>query len=87
MSPTLQRMMSELKQLTLEEQWKLLGYLMNQLQANFRLVTERQSEVQLSVGSVDVDALLAETSGSWGNLSIEEIDTELIRQRQIDWGE
>ncbi len=87
MSPTLQRMMSELKQLTLEEQWKLLGYLMNQLQANFPLVTELQSEVQLSVGSVDIDALLAETSGSWGNLSIEEIDTELIRQRQIDWGE
>ncbi len=87
MSPTLQRMMSELKQLTLEEQWKLLGYLMNQLQAKFPLVTELQSEVQLSVGSVDIDALLAETSGSWGNLSIEEIDTELIQQRQIDWGE
>jgi len=87
MSPTLQRVMSELKQLTLEEQWKLLGYLMNQLQANFRLVTQPQSEVQLSLTSVDVDALLAETSGSWGNLSIEEIDTELVRQRQLDWGE
>ncbi|NES20552.1 MAG: hypothetical protein F6K41_16875 [Symploca sp. SIO3E6] len=87
MSPTLQRVMSELKQLTLEEQWQLLGYLINQLQANFRLVTQPQSKVQLSVGSVDVDALLAETSGSWGNLSIEEIDTELIRQRQLDWEE
>jgi len=87
MSPTLQRVMSELKQLTLEEQWKLLGYLMNQLQANIRFVREPHSEMQLAVDSVDIDALLAETSGSWGNLSIEEIDTELIRQRQRDWGE
>ena len=87
MSPALQRVMSELKQLTPEEQWKLLGYLMNQLQASVRLVTRPQPEVQPSVQSMSVDALLAETSGSWGHLSIEEIDTELKRQRQIDWGE
>ncbi|MDF5716988.1 MAG: hypothetical protein PUP93_24750 [Rhizonema sp. NSF051] len=87
MSPALQRVMSELKQLTPEEQWKLLGYLMNQLQANVRLVTRSQPKVQPSVGSVSVDTLLAETSGTWGHLSIEEIDTKLKRQRQIDWGE
>jgi hypothetical protein len=87
MSPTLQRVMSELKQLTLEDQWKLLGYLTNQLQANVRLVTRPQVEIEPSVGSVDVDALLAKTSGSWGHFGIEEVDAELKRQRQIDWGE
>ena len=87
MRPALQRVMSELKQLTLEEQWKLLGYLMNQLQANVRLVTSPQPEVQPSGRSMGIDALLSETSGSWGHLSIEEIDIELQRQRQSDWGE
>lgn len=87
MSPALQRVMSELKQLTVQEQWKLLGYLTNQLQSSVRLVSKPQPDVQPAVGSMGVDALLAETSGSWGNLSIEEIDTALRRQRQIDWGE
>ena len=86
MSPTLQRVMSELNQLTLEEQWKLLGYLMNQLQSSVRLVARPKSE-QSAVGATDIEALIEETSGIWGRRSIEEIDAELNRQRRIDWGE
>jgi hypothetical protein len=33
------------------------------------------------------EAILAATRGSWGNQSIDEIDAELARQRQFDWGE
>lgn len=51
MNPTLQRVMNDLKQLTLEEQWKLLGCLMNQLQANVRLVVASEVETQPSADS------------------------------------
>ena len=86
MSPTLQRLISELNQLTLEEKWKLLGYLMNQLQSSVCLVASPKPE-HLSVGVLNIDSLIEETSGSWGRQSLEEIDAELNRQRQIDWGE
>lgn len=87
MSPALQRAIGELQQLTLEEQWKLLRYLIERLQASVPFVAQPPAEAQAAVSSVSVDALLAETRRSWGDRSIEEIDTALQRQRQIDWGE
>lgn len=87
MNPTLQQVMSDLQRLTLEEQWKLLGYLMHQLQAHVRLVARPQPELQPSFDLVDVNTLLEETCGSWGHQQIEEIDASLNRQRQLDWGE
>ncbi|MBE9077021.1 hypothetical protein IQ241_06870 [Romeria aff. gracilis LEGE 07310] len=87
MSPTLQRVMSDLKQLTLNEQWKLVGYLMNQLQSKVQIAEALQPEVESSTGAMSIDELLEETRGSWGDRSPEAIDAELARLRQIDWGE
>ncbi|MFK0733629.1 MAG: hypothetical protein HEQ35_03265 [Gloeotrichia echinulata IR180] len=87
MNPTLQQVMSDLKRLTLEEQWKLLGYLINQLRATVSLVARPEPELQTSFDLVDLDTLLEETRGSWGHLPIEEIDASLNRQRQLDWRE
>ena len=87
MNPTLQQVMSDLKRLPLEEQWKLLGCLMNQLQAHVSLVIRLQPELQAPLDLVSVDALLEETCGSWGHQRIEDIDANLNQQRQFDWEE
>lgn len=34
-----------------------------------------------------VDALLAETAGAWGRLSLAEVDARIQSLRQRDWGE
>lgn len=86
MSQTLQNMISQLNRLTLEEQWKLLGYLMNRLQSTVCL-SGSWSGLKTSVNETEVNALLAETKGSWENRGIEEIDAELNRQRKMSWGE
>lgn len=87
MGSNLQRVMGELTQLTLAEQWKLLGYLMTQLQSRVDWTIELQPEGGSMVGSAGIDALIEETRGSWGHQSIEAIDAELAQQRQISWGE
>ena len=87
MSQTLQSVISQLNHLTLEEQWKLLGYLMNRLQSTVRFSGKNRSGLQTPVDETDVNALLAETRGSWANRSLEEIDAKLNQQRVISWGE
>ena len=85
MSQAVQRAIGELQRLTLEALLKLLGYFVKLLSVS--LAAQRPAAEKSAVDSVGIDALLAETRGSWGRLSIEEIDAELKRQRQIDWGE
>ncbi len=87
MSPTLQRVISELKQLSSEEQWTLLSYLVRQLQAKANLFKQQNLTHQDPNKALDVDRLLEETSGSWGNSTVEEIDAEMTRQRVFSWGE
>jgi hypothetical protein len=88
MSPTLQRAINELNHLTPQEQWKLLGYLTNQLQAAVHLEESPQPTLRLSANTTaDIATLLEETKGIWGDKSLEEIDDELDKQRQSDWGE
>lgn len=40
MTPALKQVLNDLNQLSIDEQWTLLGYLMNQLQKKMRLVIE-----------------------------------------------
>jgi len=86
MSPILQRMMSELRLLSLEEQWKLLSHLVSQLRSEVLDADETASEALSNKNTADVDAVLQATQGCWGNVSIEEIDASLNQQRQLDWG-
>lgn len=87
MGSMLQRVMSEVPQLTPEEQWQLLGYLMLQLKPRFSWSMVPQSAGEPTVELAGVDALLEEAKGCWGYASIEEIDAELQQQRQNDWGD
>ncbi len=82
MSPTLQRMMSDLRLLSLEEQWKLMSYLVNRLRPEVVEADQTQSETLPGRNAADIDAILQATQGCWGNSSIEEINTNLDRQRQ-----
>ena len=85
MSPILQRMMSDLSLLSLEEQWNLLSHLVNQLRSRGAEADQTQSETSSDKNTTDVDALLQATQGCWGNTSIESLDANLDRQRQFDW--
>ncbi|MBW4484646.1 MAG: hypothetical protein KME14_19095 [Tildeniella torsiva UHER 1998/13D] len=87
MSPTLQRVIRELKMLSSEEQWTLLSYLVSQLQMKASLLKHPSPAGPSSDDTLEIDRLLKETSGSWGNLSVEEIDAEMDRQRAFSWGE
>lgn len=87
MSPTLQRVIRELKMLSSEDQWTLLSYLVNQLQAKASYLKHSSPADPGPDETSAVDRLLEETSGSWGNLSVEEIDAEMDSQRAFSWGE
>lgn len=87
MSPSLQRVMSELAQLSSEEQWTLLSYLVSQLHARTSSLKDLALDAQGSEDVSDISRLLDETRGSWGQSSIEEIDAELERQRKLNWGD
>jgi DNA anti-recombination protein RmuC len=85
MSPSLQRMLSDLRLLSIEERWNLLSHLVNQLRSGVAETEQMQSETSPDQNAADVDAILRATQGCWGNVSIEEIDASLNRQRQFDW--
>ena len=85
MSPILQRMMSDLRLLSLEEQWQLLSHLVSQLRSEVAEADRRQPETSPDRNAADIEAILRATQGCWGNVSIEEIDASLNRQRQFDW--
>ena len=85
MSQILQRVMSDLRLLSLEEQWQLLSYLVNQLHSGVTAVDPTLPQAPPDMNATDVDAILQATQGCWGNRSIQEIDASLDRQRQFDW--
>ncbi|HZG38597.1 MAG TPA: hypothetical protein VEZ50_07935 [Nodosilinea sp.] len=87
MSPSLQRVMSELTQLSSEEQWTLLSYLVSKLHAHRSSPENLASDDQGSGNALDINRLLDETRGSWGKSSVEEIDAEIERQRKLSWGD
>lgn len=87
MSPSLQRVMSELTQLSSEEQWTLLSYLVSQLHARTSSLKGSALDAQGSEDVLDINKLLDETRGSWGQSSVEEIDAEIERQRKLSWGD
>ena len=78
-------MMSDLRLLSLEEQWKLMSYLVNQLRPGVVEADQMQPDILPGKNAADIDAILQATQGCWGNSSIEEIDANLDRQRQLDW--
>ncbi|WP_008311173.1 hypothetical protein [Leptolyngbya sp. PCC 6406] len=85
MSPILLRMMSDLKLLSLEEQWKLLSHLINQLRAGSAQVPPMKAGTKADVQALEVDGILQATQGCWGNASVDQIDATLNHQRQFDW--
>ncbi|MCY7391019.1 MAG: hypothetical protein LH647_05795 [Leptolyngbyaceae cyanobacterium CAN_BIN12] len=84
MSPLLQRVLTELNQLAPEEQWQVMEHLMRHLQEGAVVIAKPQYE---NDRLARVEKILQETEGSWGNLSLDEIDAQLAHQRQFDWGE
>ena len=87
MSPKLQRVMSELTQLSSEEQWTLLSYLVSQLHGRASSLNNSALDAQGSGDASYINRLLDETRGSWGQSSVEEIDAVLERQRKLSWRE
>ncbi len=97
MSPLLQQVLSELDQLTPEEQWQVMGHLMSQLQEGAVVTAKPDAPVAHQVSDLESQAwaerrtrakqVLEATCGAWGNKTLDEIDAELDRQRQEDWGE
>lgn len=96
MSSLLQQILHEIERLSPQEQWQVMEHLISQLRGrsdsamyNSEVRVKDQglertiSEVELS----EIERLLQETSGIWGNMSREEIDAKLECQRQFDWGE
>lgn len=79
--------MSDLRLLSLKEQWQLLSHLVSQLRSEVAEVDQNQFETSSDENTADVDAILRATQGCWGTVSIEEIDANLNRQRQLDWGD
>ncbi|MEM6716817.1 MAG: hypothetical protein AAF827_10960 [Cyanobacteria bacterium P01_D01_bin.6] len=77
--------MSDLRLLSLEEQWQLLSYLVNQLRAGIVEADQAPSKIPNGKNATDVDEVLQATQGCWGNMSIADIDADLDRQRQFDW--
>ena len=93
MSSTLQRLINDLDQLTLNELWQLMGQIMSYIQRRTHVLKlqdlEAQSTTHDSAEQRQVIArkVLMSTQGSWGSKTLDEIDAELDRQRQNDWGE
>lgn len=85
MSPTLQRMMSDLKLLSLEERWRLLSHLVDQLRLGATAAPQENAQPSAHPNAADIDRLLLNTQGCWGYKGIEEIDANLSQQRQRDW--
>lgn len=68
-----------------EQQWDAA---FNRTQDNSIAAARRaqaESEATSHNNAADVDAILEATQGCWGNMSIEDIDASLDRQRQFDW--
>ncbi|PSN11308.1 hypothetical protein C7293_24840 [filamentous cyanobacterium CCT1] len=78
-------MLSDLRLLSLEEQWKLMSYLVNWLRPGVLGADQTQPEIPPGKNAADIDAILQATQGCWGNSSVEEIDANLHQQRQLDW--
>lgn len=82
MSALLQQVLNEIDQLTPEEKWQVMSHVMHQLQpVNVAKPQHENDRVARA------EKILRETEGSWGNLSLDEIDAQLAHQRQFDWGE
>ncbi len=48
---------------------------------------DQNGDVNYEKRVAEVEKILKETKGSWGNLSLDEIDARLTEQRKFDWGE
>jgi hypothetical protein len=83
MTPQLEQIYQDLSQITPIERWQILEHLVSQ----FRNVLGADPVAPVTTPKQSAEAVLAATRGSWGNQSIDEIDAELARQRQFDWGE
>lgn len=93
MSSTLQRLINELDQLTLNELWQLMSQIMSYIQRRTNVLKLQDAEVQSTIDvsaeqrKVSAKEVLMSTRGSWGSRTLEEIDAELDLQRQDDWGD
>jgi hypothetical protein len=97
MKRSLQHLLTDLDQLTPEEQWQVMGHLMSQLQEGAVVIAKPDAPVDHQVSDLESQTwaekrarakqVLEATCGAWGNKTLDEIDAELDRQRQEDWGE
>jgi len=79
MTPQLQQVLQDLEKLNHTDRWQIFEYLLGQFKPTF--------EISNSSNTLSVQEILASTRGSWGKASLDEIDRQLARQRQLDWGE
>lgn len=91
MSSTLERLINDLDQLTLNELWQLMSQVMTDIQRRSNVLKLQDVEVQSTSHAsaeqrkVSARDVLMSTRGSWGSRTLDEIDAELDRQRQNDW--
>jgi hypothetical protein len=82
MSPQLQQIYQGLGEITAIERWQILEHLIGQFKSalgeNGIVATNTKPSAQ---------EILAATRGSWGQRSLDEIDAQVVQQRQLDWGE
>ncbi len=87
MRPTLKRLLNDFKELTLEEQWQLVTQAMDYIQRRTTGLENGATGRTSLERKVKAREVLLSTQGSWGSKTLDEIDAEIDRQRQEDWGE
>lgn len=85
MTPQLQKIYQDLSHLSPMEHWQVMEYLLGQLKG--ATLPQEPSATALPQPHLSAQEVFAATKGSWGSRSLDEIDAELARQRQFDWGE
>lgn len=86
MRPTLKRLLNDFKELTLEEQWQLVTQAMDYIQRRTTGLENGATDRTSLERKVKAREVLLSTQGSWGSKTLDEIDAEIDRQRQEDWG-
>ena len=82
MRPTLQRLLNDFKELTLEEQWQLVTQAMDYIQRRTTGLENGATDRTSLERKVKAREVLLSTQGSWGSKTLDEIDAEIDLQRQ-----
>ena len=87
MTPQLHQIFHNLNELTQSERWQVFDYLVNQFKDSLiRVDVLDHSASQQPLKQLPQE-IFASTQGSWKHQTNDEIDAQLVSQRQLDWGE